>query len=103
MGRIFPDKVIAKGQEQGFNRFETIILLAKRAKQKSNAVQGVKYLTDAERKWSKAQHKFPVQAIKEFGSNEFDFNNYLKEITETIEEDNIITPKKEIENTKTKE
>ncbi len=103
MGRIFPDKVIAKGQEQGFNRFETIILLAKRAKQKSNAVQGVKYLTDAERKWSKAQHKFPVQAIKEFGSNEFDFNKYIEKETETVEEDNIITPKKEIENTKTKE
>jgi hypothetical protein len=99
VGRVFHEKAIAKGLEQGFNRFGTIVLLARKAKQKSKAVQGVRYLTDSERTWNKAQNKFPVQAIKDLESDKFNLKEFFEEITDSIQEDDI----KEIKNTKTEE
>ena len=100
MGRIFPEKALAKGREQGFDTFETIRLLSIRAKQKSNAVQGTKYLTEETRAWARKQGKFPVQVIKELDSGELNLRELFIELTEKIEEDNTITPSKEIKDTK---
>ena len=103
MGRVFPDLALQKSKEQGFDRFQTINLLAKRAKAKARKVQGVKYLTDAERAWCKRQNKFTVQAIKELESGELNLNDYVKELTETVEEDTLTTPPKEIKDIKKEE
>ena len=100
MGRIFPEKALAKGREQGFDTFETIRLLSVKAKQKSNAVLGTKYLTAETRAWAKKQSKFPVQVIKELDSGGLNLQELLLEPTEKIEEDDTITPSKEIKDTK---
>ena len=100
MGRIFPEKALAKGLEQGFDTFQTIKLLSIRAKQKSNAVLGIKYLTKETRAWAKKQNKFPVQVIKELDSGGLNLQELLLEPTEKIEEDDTITPSKEIKDTK---
>jgi hypothetical protein len=102
VGRVFPEKALAKGLEQGFDTFQTIKLLSIKAKQKSNAVQGTKYLTKETRAWAKKQSKFPVQVIKELDSGELNLHELFLELTEKIEEDDTIIPNKEIKDTKPK-
>ena len=53
MGRIFHDKAIQKGTEQGFSKFQIIKLLAVRASHKQQAVKGIKYLTPEQQRWHK--------------------------------------------------
>ncbi len=91
MGRVFHEKAIIKGGEQGFNKFETIVLLAQRARQKQKAVQGIKYLSPEQQAWCKEQSKFPIQALKELNSDELNLLEFYKSLIEPIEED--IEPK----------
>ncbi len=53
--------------------------------------------------WCKRQNKFTVQAIKELESGELNLNDYVKELTETVEEDTLTTPPKEIKDIKKEE
>ena len=58
MGRIFHEKALNKGTEQGFSKFEIIKLLAHRAREKQRAVKGIKYLSPEQQAWHKDQSKF---------------------------------------------
>lgn len=91
MGRVFHEKAITKGKDQGFDRFATIKMLALRARQKQRAVQGIKYLSPEQQAWHKEQSKFTIQALKELQNNELDLQEFYKSITQPIEED--IEPK----------
>ena len=64
MGRIFHEQAINKALEQGFDKFRAIVLLAQRARQKQKAVQGVKYLSEEQQQWAKAQSKFQFKLLK---------------------------------------
>ena len=87
MGRIFHEKALNKGIEQGFSKFEIIKLLAHRAKEKQRAVKGIKYLSPEQQAWHKDQSKFTIQAVKELADGDLDLQNYYKEITTPIEEE----------------
>ena len=87
MGRIFHEKALNKGIEQGFDKFETIRLLAHRARQKQKAVQGIKYLSPEQQAWCKEQSKFTIQALKELQSGELDLQEFLRSLIQPIEED----------------
>jgi CRISPR/Cas system CMR-associated protein Cmr5 small subunit len=87
MGRIFHEKALNKGIEQGFSKFEIIKLLAIRASQKQKAVQGMKYLSPEQQAWHKAQSKFTIQAVKELADGELNLQNYYEEITTPVEEE----------------
>ena len=89
MGRIFHEKALNKGIEQGFSKFEIIKLLAHRAKEKQRAVKGIKYLSPEQQAWHKDQSKFTIQAVKELADGDLDLKNYYKEITTPIEEETI--------------
>ena len=92
MGRIFHEKAIKNGTEQGFSPFETIRLLALKARDKQRAVKGIKYLTPEQQAWHKAQSKFPIQAVKELADGELDLNEYVHQLTTPIEEDKETIP-----------
>ena len=100
MGRIFVESAINIAEEQGFDKFETIRLLAMRAKQKSNAVIGTKYLTEETRAWAKLQSKFTVQAIRELIDGELNLIEFHNSLAHPIQEDNTLDPltEKTIEN-----
>ena len=87
MGRIFHEKALNKGTEQGFSKFEIIKLLAHRAREKQRAVKGIKYLSPEQQAWHKDQSKFTIQAVKELADGDLDLQNYLKEITTPVEEE----------------
>ena len=89
MGRIFHEKALNKGIEQGFSKFEIIKLLAHRAKEKQRAVKGIKYLSPEQQAWHKDQSKFTIQAVKELADGDLDLQNYYKKITTPIEEETI--------------
>ena len=89
MGRIFHEKALNKGTEQGFSKFEIIKLLAHRAREKQRAVKGIKYLSPEQQAWHKDQSKFTIQAVKELADGDLDLQNYLKEITTPVEEETI--------------
>lgn len=90
MGRVFHEKAINKASEQGFNKFETIKVLAERAKQKQKAVQGIKYLSPEQQLWAKEQSKFTIQALKELQNDELNLVEFLESL-QPVEED--IEPK----------
>ena len=88
MGKVFHETAIKKGLDQGYNRFQTIRLLAMRARQKQKAVQGVKYHTAEQQEWVKQQSKFTIEALTELENNELvlpEFVESLKPIAEDIE------------------
>ena len=87
MGRIFHEKALNKGTEQGFSKFEIIKLLAHRAREKQRAVKGIKYLSPEQQDWHRAQDKFTIQAVKELDDGTLDLNEYYKEITTPVEEE----------------
>ena len=86
MGRIFHDKAIQKGTEQGFSKFQIIKLLAVRASHKQQAVKGIKYLTPEQQRWHKEQSKFTIQAVKELADGDLNLQEFYTEITTPIEE-----------------
>tara|TARA_A100001015_G_scaffold308103_1_gene405156 strand:- start:389 stop:697 length:309 start_codon:yes stop_codon:yes gene_type:complete len=86
MGRIFHEKALNKGIEQGFSKFETIKLLAIRASQKQQAVKGIKYLSPEQQAWHKAQSKFTIQAVKELADGDLNLKEFYTEIKTPIEE-----------------
>ena len=87
MGRIFHDKAIQKGTEQGFSKFQIIKLLAVRASHKQQAVKGIKYLTPEQQRWHKEQSKFTIQAVKELADGDLNLQEFYTEITTPIEEE----------------
>ena len=98
MGRIFHEKAMQKGAEQGFSKFQIIKLLAVRASQKQQAVKGMKYLTPEQQRWHKEQSKFPIQAVKELADGDLNLQEFYTEITTPIEEvSNEITQEEEKE------
>ena len=86
MGRIFHEKAIKKGTEQGFSKFQIIKLLAVRASHKQQAVKGIKYLSPEQQAWHKAQSKFTIQAVKELADGDLNLKEFYTEITTPIEE-----------------
>ena len=101
MGRIFHDKAIQKGTEQGFSKFQIIKLLAVRASHKQQAVKGIKYLTPEQQRWHKEQSKFTIQGVKELGDGDLNLQEFYTEITTPIEEvSNEITQEEEKETDK---
>lgn len=92
MGRVFPEKALAKGREHGFDIFETIKLLAVRARQKQRAVVGVKYLSHEQQAWCKEQSKFTIQALKELQDDELNLFEFYQSLIQPIEEDIESTP-----------
>jgi|TARA_B100000242_G_C42850304_1_gene394816 ABC-type xylose transport system substrate-binding protein len=101
MGRIFHDKAIQKGTEQGFSKFQIIKLLAVRASHKQQAVKGIKYLTPEQQRWHKEQSKFTIQAVKELADGDLNLQEFYTEITTPIEEvSNEITQEEEKETDK---
>ena len=92
MGRIFVESAINIAEEQGFDKFETIRLLAMRAKQKLKAVQGIKYLTPEQQRWSKSQSKFTVQAIRELINGELNLTEFYNSLSHPIQEDDTLDP-----------
>ena len=101
MGRIFHEQAINKAHEQGFDKFKAIVLLAQRARQKQKAVQGVKYLSEEQQQWAKAQSKFTVQAIKELTHDELNLKEFYEHLTNPPQED--IAPTTKIEDEPKKE
>ena len=101
MGRIFHDKAMQKGTEQGFSKFQIIKLLAIRASHKQQAVKGIKYLTPEQQRWHKEQSKFTIQAVKELADGDLNLQEFYTEITTPIEEvSNEITQEEEKETDK---
>ena len=89
MGRIFHEKAIQKGVEQGFTRFQIIKLLAVRASHKQQSVKGTKYLSPEQQAWHKEQSKFTIQAVDELADGDLNLQEFYNEITTPIEEDDI--------------
>ena len=87
MGRIFHEKAMNKGTEQGFSKFQIIKLLAVRAAHKQQAVKGIKYLSPEQQAWHKAQSKFTIQAVKELADGDLNLQEFYTEITTPIEEE----------------
>lgn len=87
MGRIFHEKAMNKGTEQGFSKFQIIKLLAVRAAHKQQAVKGIKYLSSEQQAWHKAQSKFTIQAVKELADGDLNLQEFYKELTTPIEEE----------------
>ena len=87
MGKIFHEKAMKLAVEQGYGSFQTIKLLAMKARQKQRAVKGIKYLTPEQQAWHKEQDKFTIQAIKELEKGELDLNKFVDELANPIEED----------------
>ncbi len=87
MARTSHEKALQKATAQGFSTFETIKLLAHKAKEKQRAVKGIKYLSPEQQDWHRAQDKFPIQVVKELDDGTLDLREYLKEITTPVEED----------------
>ena len=87
MGRIFHEKAIKNGTEQGFSKFQIIKLLAVRASHKQQAVKGIKYLSPEQQAWHKAQSKFTIQAVKELADGDLNLQEFYKELTTPIEEE----------------
>ena len=101
MGRIFHDKAMQKGTEQGFSKFQIIKLLAVRASHKQQAVKGIKYLTPEQQRWHKEQSKFTIQAVKELADGDLNLQEFYTEIITPIEEvSNEITQEEEKETDK---
>ena len=89
MGRIFHEKAMNKGIEQGFSKFQIIKLLAVRAAHKQQAVKGIKYLSSEQQAWHKEQSKFTSQAVDELADGDLNLQEFYNEITTPIEEDDI--------------
>ena len=89
MTKTSHEKALKNARAQGFSTFETIKLLAHKAKEKQRAVKGIKYLSPEQQAWHKDQSKFTIQAVKELADGDLDLQNYYKEITTPIEEETI--------------
>ena len=87
MTKTSHEKALKNARAQGFSTFETIKLLAHKAKEKQRAVKGIKYLSPEQQDWHRAQDKFTIQAVKELDDGTLDLNEYNKEITTPVEEE----------------
>ena len=87
MTKTSHEKALKNARAQGFSTFETIKLLAHKAKEKQRAVKGIKYLSPEQQAWHKDQSKFTIQAVKELADGDLNLQNYLKEITTPVEEE----------------